>query len=173
MYYILTYIFMTLLTNTLQLAFTNEDLDMKVPQEFYLQTYLNRDRLLGSRRNVSLALPTVPTPPSRTLLKGVTMNYDLHPTFVHRFPGFLAAIIVSVFCKVPVAIRIHMTALHLLSRLAFTAFYILNWDYPRTFAWQVGFWCCMILFGWAIVPGFETWFLQVGKILAAKSITKL
>jgi uncharacterized MAPEG superfamily protein len=84
------------------------------------------------------------------------------------FPGFLAAIVVSVLCKVPFTVRFHMATAFVASRIFYFVLYTLGFDYFRTFAWMCGMWSCLILFAWSLFPGFDLWFTSLGSLLATR-----
>lgn len=83
-------------------------------------------------------------------------------------PGFLAATTTSVFCKIPFAIRFHMAALFLVFRVGYFAAYLSGLHWVRTYLFMCGVSCCIVLFGWSILPGFDTWFVALGTMLSGK-----
>lgn len=139
--------------NVLVCTQSQEQLDLKCPRD-------QKNRMTGiAKRAYSAHL---------NLLEGypIDSSSPSHLILFLSFPGFLAAMVVAVLCKAPAPIRFHMAALHLLTRLLYWALYLADLDYARTFVWLVGLWCNLILFGWALMPGFEGWFGRLGAMTA-------
>lgn len=86
------------------------------------------------------------------------------------FPGFVAALFTATVCKIPLAIRFHMTALYVFFRGIYYGAFLADAVVVRAYAFLAGIWCCFIMFAWAIIPGYGQWFTKFTDIISLSGL---
>ncbi|RKP10253.1 hypothetical protein THASP1DRAFT_27981 [Thamnocephalis sphaerospora] len=89
-----------------------------------------------------------------------------HQNLLEGFPGFAAAVFAAFLRGAPNSYTASLATLHLLARCVYYPAYVLNLDQVRTGSYGVSLAASVLLFGFACVPDFESFYL--GLVHVAK-----